>query len=85
MERRRAYTARPTHAECAVQSRSEKYYHGFREHNMLAMFINLFCALSYYAKILESMTEAGAGFAPLTTIRYLDYCFTWCVAMTCLR
>lgn len=51
---------------------------------MLAMFINLFCALSYYAKILESMTEEGAGFAPLTTIRYLDYCLTWCAAMTCL-
>ena len=66
------------------QSRSEKYYHGFRENNMLAMFINLFCALSYYAKILESMTEEGAGFAPLTTIRYLDYCLTWCAAMTCL-
>lgn len=44
---------------------------------MLGMFINLFCALSYYAKILESMTEEGAGFAPLTTIRYLDYCMTW--------
>ena len=44
---------------------------------MLGMFINLFCALSYYAKILESMTEEGAGFAPLTTIRYLDYCLTW--------
>jgi len=73
---------------CRAQSRSEKYYHGFREENMLGMFINLFCALSYYAKILESMTEEGAGFAPLTSIRYLDYCLTWCAAcdtaMTCL-
>lgn len=44
---------------------------------MLGMFINLFCAIAYFAKILESMTEKGAGFAPFTTIRYLDYCFTW--------
>ena len=43
------------------------------------MFINLFCALSYFAKILESMTDKGAGFAPFTTIQYLDYCFTWYV------
>lgn len=60
-----------------VQGRSEKYYNGFREQNMIGMFINLFCAISYFAKILETMTEKGAGFAPLTTIRYLDYCFTW--------
>ena len=43
------------------------------------MFINLFCALAYFAKILEAMTENGAGFPPFTTIRYLDYCFTWCL------
>jgi hypothetical protein len=46
------------------------------------MFINLFCALAYFAKILEAMTENGAGFPPFTTIRYLDYCFTW---SCCLR
>ena len=44
---------------------------------MFGMFINLFCALSYYAKILESMTEKGAGFPPFTTIKYLDYVLTW--------
>ena len=56
--------------------RKHTYFHGFREQNMLGMFINLYCALSYFAKILESMTENGAGFAPFTTIHYLDYCFT---------
>ncbi len=49
------------------------------------MFINLFCALSYFAKILESMTDQGAGFAPFTTIQYLDYCFTWYVYVFCPR
>jgi hypothetical protein len=44
---------------------------------MLAFFINLNCCLAYYAKILESMTDEGAGFPPLTTIKYLDYAITW--------
>lgn len=43
---------------------------------MLGMFINLFCALSYFAKMIESMTEQGAGFPVFTTIKYLDYLFT---------
>ena len=58
------------------QARNEMFYNGFREHHMLGMFINLFCALSYFAKMIESMTEQGAGFPVFTTIKYLDYLFT---------
>ena len=37
------------------QGRNEAYYNGFREHHLLGVFINLFCCLAYYAKILESV------------------------------
>lgn len=70
------------------QGRNEAYYNGFREHHLLGVFINLFCCLAYYAKILESMTEHGAGFPIFTTIKYMDYVFTWsvrpCASNCCL-
>lgn len=44
---------------------------------MLLFFIHLFCTLAYFAKILESMTEKGAAFPIFTTMKYMDYVFTW--------
>lgn len=49
------------------QSGNERYFNGFREQNLLGTFINLLCALSYFAKLLEATT--GYGFAPFTAYR----------------
>jgi len=53
----------------------ESYYNGFREQNMLTVFINLWCAIAYFAKVLQSHSNDN-GFAPLTVIPYVDYCTT---------
>eukprot|EP00961_Rhodomonas_salina_P051704 694485-Rhodomonas_salina.2 len=53
----------------------ESYYNGFREQNMLGVFINLFCAVAYFAKIIAAHTD-DVGFQPFTTIKYVDYLTT---------
>ncbi|EKX33442.1 hypothetical protein GUITHDRAFT_120390 [Guillardia theta CCMP2712] len=54
---------------------NENYYNGFREQNMLTVIINLWCALAYFAKVLQSHSDDD-GFVPLTKIPYLDYATT---------
>ncbi|EKX54449.1 hypothetical protein GUITHDRAFT_99928 [Guillardia theta CCMP2712] len=54
---------------------TESFYNGFKEQNMLTVFINLWCALAYFAKVLQSHSNDN-GFAPLTVIPYVDYCTT---------
>uniref|UniRef100_A0A7S0EDV8 Uncharacterized protein n=1 Tax=Hanusia phi TaxID=3032 RepID=A0A7S0EDV8_9CRYP len=56
-------------------SGQEKYYNGYREQNMLGVFINLWCAVSYFAKIIQSQSN-NDGFVIFTTLRYVDYCMT---------
>lgn len=53
------------------QAGEELYFNGFREQNLLGVFINLLCALSYFSKMLESTT--GYGFAPFTEYRYVAW------------
>eukprot|EP00961_Rhodomonas_salina_P214542 2897485-Rhodomonas_salina.1 len=53
----------------------EAYYNGFREQNMLGVFINLFCAVAYFAKVVAAHADDD-GFKVFTTIKYLDYLTT---------
>ena len=58
----------------------EMWYNGYREQNMLVVFITLWCATSYYAKVIFSLAP-DAPFVPFTTIRYVDYCMTCPITM----
>ena len=44
------------------------------------VFITLWCGVAYFAKVIDTLSEDD-GFAAFTTIRYLDYCFTWYFAL----
>mmetsp|Transcript_1896 Transcript_1896/g.3418 ORF Transcript_1896/g.3418 Transcript_1896/m.3418 type:complete len:420 (+) Transcript_1896:47-1306(+) len=61
-------------------SGKESYYNGYREQNMLGVFINLFCAVAYFAKVIASHSDDD-GFRAFTTIKYVDY-LTTCPLLT---
>jgi len=58
----------------------ETWFNGYREQNMLGVFITLWCAVSYFAKTIDSLAPDD-GFVPFTTLRYVDYCFTCPITM----
>lgn len=53
----------------------ELSYNGFREHHMLGAFINLLCAVAYFARVVASFTD-GDGFVVLTSYRYVVHMVT---------
>nr|AHH02113.1 protein 84 [synthetic construct] len=59
----------------------EVYYNGYREQNMLGVFINLWCAVAYFAKVIQAHGGDDVAFAPLTTVKYIDY-ITTCPLLT---
>lgn len=55
---------------CAV------YYFGYREDKMISVFVNLFAAMAYWAKLASHMNGDVGPAANVVTYKYLDYVFT---------
>mmetsp|Transcript_48371 Transcript_48371/g.77935 ORF Transcript_48371/g.77935 Transcript_48371/m.77935 type:complete len:113 (-) Transcript_48371:819-1157(-) len=54
----------------------DKYYFGYKESKMLPVFVNLFAAISYWAKISSHVNGDVGPAANVMTYRYLDYVLT---------
>ena len=52
------------------------YYFGYREDKMISVFVNLFAAMAYWAKLASHMNGDVGPAANVVTYKYLDYVFT---------
>uniref|UniRef100_A0A7S4J9V4 Uncharacterized protein n=1 Tax=Guillardia theta TaxID=55529 RepID=A0A7S4J9V4_GUITH len=52
------------------------YFFGYREEKMISVFVNLFAALAYWAKLASHANGDVGPAASVTTYKYLDYLFT---------